>query len=74
MIYRGLQSSLSLTSIRDHPLDVLLGETTLIVCDGDLLGLSGGLVASGNVQDTVGIDVESDLDLGRAVGCGRDSI
>jgi len=69
----GIILSAELVSVSDHLLDLFLGETTLIVGDSDLLGLSGGLIASGNVQDTVGIDIESDLDLGGATGCGGDT-
>ena len=69
----GIILSAELVSVSDHLLDLFLGETTLIVGDSDLLGLSGGLIASGNVQDTVGIDIESDLDLGGATGCRGDA-
>jgi len=67
-------SSLELLSISDELLDVLLGETALIVGDGDLLGLTSGLVGSGNVEDTVGINVEGDLDLGGTARCGGNAV
>ena len=44
----------------------------LVVGDSDLVLLSCALVARGDVQDTVGIDVEGDLDLGDASWCWRD--
>jgi hypothetical protein len=36
-------------------------STHLVVGDGDLVLLAGGLVASGHIQDTVGIDVKGHL-------------
>ena len=38
-----------------------------------LLGLSGSLLEGADVQDTVGVDVESDLDLGNSSGSGGDT-
>ena len=62
----GIILSLELVSVGYHLLDVLLGETTNVVCNGDLLGLSCGLISSADVEDTVGINVEGDLNLGGA--------
>jgi len=70
----GIILSSELVSVGDHLLDLLLGESTLIVGDSDLLGLSAGLVASGNVKDTIGIDIESDLDLRGTTGRGGDAL
>ncbi len=36
-------------------------DAHLVISDGDLVLLPGGLVAGRHVQNTVGIDVESDL-------------
>ena len=69
----GIILNFELVGVSYHLLDLLLGETTLIVSDGDLLGFPGCLVASRHVQDTVGIDVEGDLDLGGTTGSGRDT-
>ena len=44
-------------------IDLGLGEAALLVRDGDLVGLARGLVLGVDVEDTVGIDVEGDLDL-----------
>merc|ERR1719433_907448 len=55
---------LELLSVVDHALDLLLGEPSLVVGDGDLVHLASGLVAGRHVEDTVGINVEGDLDLG----------
>jgi hypothetical protein len=42
----------------DHVLDLLLRQMTLVICDSNTIRLAGGLVGSGDVQDTVGVDVE----------------
>jgi len=55
---------LVLLGLSKHALDLLLGETALVVGDGDLVGLAGTLLDGGNVHDTVGIKVEGDLNLG----------
>ncbi|KXN85447.1 NAD-specific glutamate dehydrogenase [Leucoagaricus sp. SymC.cos] len=55
--------TLVLLGIIDHAFNLLLGETALVVCDGDTVRLAGGLIGSGNVQDTVGINIEGDLNL-----------
>jgi hypothetical protein len=61
-------------SFLDHLFDVFLGESSLIVGDGDLVGLSGGLVDGGDVQDTVGVDIEGNFDLGNTSWCGWDAV
>merc|ERR1711936_664079 len=45
---------LELLGVVDHALDLLLGETALIVSDGDLVLLASALVAGRHVQDAVG--------------------
>ena len=70
----GIILSLELVGVGDHFLDLCLGKTTLIVGDNNLLGSTGGLIASGDVEDTVGIDLESNLDLGGTTGCGGDAL
>lgn len=57
-----------LLSLGDHAINLLLGQTTLVVGDGDGLGLAGALVAGVNLQDTVGIQVEGDLNLRNTTG------
>ena len=52
-----------LLGLGNHVLDLLLGETTLVVGDGDTVRLAGGPVGGRDVEDTVSIDTESDLDL-----------
>merc|ERR1712093_117569 len=55
--------SLVLLGLGQHALDILLRETALVVGDGDLVGLSGSLLESRNVHDSVGIKIEGNLDL-----------
>ena len=55
--------SLVLLGLGQHALDLLLGKTALVVGDGDLVGLSGALLDSGDVHDSVGINIEGDLNL-----------
>ena len=74
LLSNGIILSSELVSVGDHLLDLLLGKTTLIVGDSDLLGLTGGLIASGDVEDTIGIDIESNFDLGGTTGCGGDAL
>jgi hypothetical protein len=65
--------SLVLLSLSQHALDLLLGETALVVGDDNLVGLSGTLLEGRDVDDTVGVDVEGDLDLGNTTGRRRDT-
>uniref|UniRef100_A0A1I8I9W5 Secreted protein n=1 Tax=Macrostomum lignano TaxID=282301 RepID=A0A1I8I9W5_9PLAT len=57
----------------DHPLDVLLAETALVVGDGDLVLLVGALLHGGHVENAVGVDVEGHLDLGDSARSRRDA-
>ncbi len=58
-------------SILHHVVDFAVTETG-VVGDGDLLFLAGALVLSGHVEDTVGVDVKSDVDLRHTPGrCGN---
>jgi hypothetical protein len=65
----GLGVSLGLGN---HRLDLLVRETRR-GSNGDRLVLVGGLVLGRDVDDTVGVNVERDLDLGDTLGRGRDS-
>lgn len=62
-----------LFSFGNHAVNLLLGETTLVIGDSDRLGLAGALVTSTNLQDTVGVQVKRDLDLGNATRGGRNA-
>ena len=70
----GVVLGLELLGLGDHALDLVLGETSLVVRDGDLLLLAGGLLDGGDVEDAVGVDVEGDVDLGLAAGHGGDAV
>src|ERR1700691_5503519 len=51
--------------VLDHLLDVALGQAAGRL-DADLLLLAGAFVLGRNIDDAVGVDVESDLDLRHA--------
>jgi len=51
------------SGVGQHALDIVLGQTTLVVGDDNLVGLSGTLLDGRDVHDTIGIHVEGDLDL-----------
>mmetsp|Transcript_20468 Transcript_20468/g.28365 ORF Transcript_20468/g.28365 Transcript_20468/m.28365 type:complete len:85 (-) Transcript_20468:1453-1707(-) len=55
---------LVLLGFLDHALDLILRQTALIIGNGDLVLLAGGLVLSRNVEDSIGINVEAHTDLG----------
>ena len=62
-----------LLGVADHLLDLLLGQTALIVGDRDGLGLADTLLNTGDGEDTVFVDLESDLNLWHTSSGGRDS-
>merc|ERR1719357_300046 len=64
---------LELLGIVDHLLDFLLGQAALVVGDRDLVLLAGRLVRSGHIEDTVGVNIEGDLNLGNSSGGWRNS-
>merc|ERR1719427_2343536 len=61
--------SLELLRIIHHPLDLFLGQTTLVIGDGNLVLLASTLVSSRHIQDTIGIDVKGDFDQRNSSGC-----
>jgi len=65
---------LVLLSVRDEFVDFLLGETALIVGDGDLLVLARSFVHGRDVEDTIGINVEGNLNLGSTSGSWGNSL
>jgi hypothetical protein len=65
---------LELLSLLHHLLDVLLSKATLVVGDGDLLGLAGSLVHGVDVQDTIGIKIEGNLNLRGTTGSWGDTL
>jgi len=64
LVLLGLVFRLELLGVVDHLFNVLLGKSALVVGDGDLVLFASGLVTGRDVEDTVSIDVEGDLDLG----------
>lgn len=48
-------------------------EMALTVGDREAVRLFGGLVGTRDVEDTIGVDVEGDLDLRNATGCRMDT-
>jgi hypothetical protein len=58
-----------LLSLPYHAVDLLLAQAALLIRDRDLLRLASALVLSPNIQDTVGIHLEGNLDLGSAPVC-----
>lgn len=70
---RCLVLSLVLLGFGHHALDLLLGKTALVVGDGDAGGFAGGLVGGGDVEDSVGVDIECYFDLRDTSGCGGDT-
>ena len=57
----------------DHAFDLLLGEATLVVGDGDAVRLAGGLVGGGYIEDTIGVDVKGDFNLRNTTRSGGDA-
>ena len=45
-------------SFLNHAVNLFLEEMTLVVSNGDAVGLSGSLVRSRDIQDTIGINVK----------------
>jgi hypothetical protein len=59
-------------SLLDHSVNFLLAQSTLLVGDDDALGLTGRLVGGRDLHDTVGVNLEGDLDLGLTSRRGGD--
>ncbi|PON56616.1 LOW QUALITY PROTEIN: Glutamate dehydrogenase, NAD-specific [Parasponia andersonii] len=57
----------------NHLLNFILGQSSLVVGDGDLVLLSCGLVLSRNINDTIGINVKADIDLRNTPGSWRNA-
>jgi hypothetical protein len=62
-----------LLSLLNHALDFFGAETALVVGDGDGLHLSTALVTSADLEDTVGVKLEGNLNLGLAARRRRNS-
>lgn len=61
-----------LLGLLDHVGNLLVGKTRRS-SDRDRLVLVGGLVLSGHVHDSIGVNVKGDLDLGDTLGCRGDT-
>mmetsp|Transcript_24628 Transcript_24628/g.67654 ORF Transcript_24628/g.67654 Transcript_24628/m.67654 type:complete len:294 (-) Transcript_24628:728-1609(-) len=57
-----------------HAVNLALRQAALLVCDRDVARLAGALVLRGHVQYAVRVDIEGDLDLRDAAGCGRNAV
>merc|ERR1719370_2027918 len=55
-----------------HLLDVLLGQSALVVGDGDLVLFPSRLIRGRNIKDAICINVESDFNLRHSSGSRRD--
>ncbi|SPQ20609.1 c73ff6cb-8731-470e-9cf7-86bd75ccbeed [Thermothielavioides terrestris] len=64
---------LELLGLSKHALNLLLGQAALVVGDGNVVGLAGALLESRDVHDTVGIEVEGDLNLRDTARSGRNA-
>ena len=56
----------------NHPLDFVIGKAG-VALDDDGLFFAGLFVFGGDVEDTVGVDVEADFDLRHTARCGFDA-
>ena len=65
--------SFHLLQLVHHPLDVLGAESVIVIGDGDLLLVSGSLILGGDNHDTVGVNLEGNLDLWNASWCWWDA-
>ena len=74
LLLDGLVLIGELLCIGDHLLDLFLAEATLIVGDRDCLGFADTLLKTSDGEDTVLIDLESDLNLSNTSGSGGDSV
>ena len=64
---------LVLLSISKHALNFLLGQAALVVGNDNLVGLASTLLDSRDVDDTIGIDIEGDLNLRDTARSRRDT-
>jgi hypothetical protein len=74
LLGNSLIISLESLGVLEHLFDLVLGESSLIVGDGDSLLLSGVLVGGGDVKDTIGINLEGNNNLWNSSGSWWDSI
>jgi hypothetical protein len=63
-----------LLRVGDHTVNLLLGETSLIVGNGDSLSLASSLLGGAYSENAILIHFEGDLDLRGATGSGRNAV
>lgn len=68
----GLVAGLELVGVLNHLIDLAAGELADSVGDGDVGGAAGGLLSGGDLEDTVDVDLEHDLESGLTGLHGRD--
>ena len=71
--WKDVSESVRWQETSDIPVNVLLRQAALLILDGDGLGLAGALVGGGNPHDTVGVNLEGDLNLRNTARRGRDT-
>jgi len=74
LLLEGFVLSLEFLSFLDETVDFFLGKTTLLVGNGDLVGLGSTFISSGNVEDTVLINIEGDFNLRNTSGSRGNSV
>jgi hypothetical protein len=52
-----------LFSLSDHSVNIVGAQSSLVVGDGDRLGLASALVVGRDLEDTIGINLKGDFDL-----------
>ena len=62
-----------LLSLGDHTVNVFLSKASPLVGDSDRFGFASALVGGGDLHNTVGVDLERDLDLGNTAWSGRNA-
>src|SRR5262249_5332653 len=62
---------LVLLSFSKHTLDLFLGQTALVIRNDNLVGFARALLNSGDVHNTIGVNVKRNLDLGHTSGSRR---
>merc|ERR1719228_199506 len=65
--------SLELFSIGHHTLNLFLGESSLVISNGNLILFTSRLVTSRHIQDTICINIKGDFNLWHATRCRWDT-
>ncbi|CAD6245180.1 GSCOCG00013568001-RA-CDS, partial [Cotesia congregata] len=62
-----------LFSFIDHPFNLLLAKSSLVIGDSNLILLSGHFISSRNIENSIGVNVKGDLNLRDSSGCRRNT-